>query len=245
MQIKLTITGISLATIITLASPAYAGHLGGSLGGGLGGGFGSGLGGFGSGGAIASQGGLNGSLKSGDTESLRHAANKVDTKTGTAAQAAGGAEGKTNAGVGKVAADAGSSVQGEATKTPAQATAKSPAAAAPAKSATTNSTPASGSSPAAAAPAKSATANSTPASGSPSKPGASTTLTGAGDAALNSKNGEVSGSGMGSIGAEHSPGSNSAAAAGTASGAVSGSASGTASRTASGSASGTASGSLN
>ena len=63
MKTKLMITGMSV-TILALATPVYAGHLGGGFGGGLGGTIGSG---FGAGGGFASRGGLNDSLSATDT----------------------------------------------------------------------------------------------------------------------------------------------------------------------------------
>jgi hypothetical protein len=183
MKTKLMITGMSV-TILALATPVYAGHLGGGLGGGLGGTIGSS---FGAGGGFASHGGLDDSLNATDTRAVRQSADKANAKTGTAAQAVGGATDSTNANVGKVAAGAGSNVQGEAAKS-------------------------------AAAPAAAKPAGTTAASASRSKPAASTNLTGASDETLHAGGRDVSSSGTGSVGADHSPGSNPVEASATASG---------------------------
>ena len=192
MKTKLMITGMSV-TILALATPVYAGHLGGGLGGGLGGTIGSGVG---AGGGFASHGGLNDSLNATDSRTVRQFADKANAKTGTAAQAVGGATGSTNANVGKVAAGAESNAQGEAAKSAAApATAKSSSAPAPAKPAAT-----------------------TAESASRSKPAATTNLTGASDETLHAGGRDVSSSGTGSVGADHSPGSNSVEASAAASG---------------------------
>src|ERR1700722_805512 len=199
MKTKLMITGMSVS-ILALATPVYAGHLGGGFGGGLGGTIGSG---FGAGGGFASHGGLNDSLDATDARAVRQSADKTKqsadkakAKTGTAAQAVGGATDSTNANVGNVAAGAESNAQGEAAKSAAApATAKSSAAPAPTKPAST-----------------------TAASTSRSKPAASTNVTGASDETLHAGGRDVSGSGTGSVGADHSPGSNSVEASATTSG---------------------------
>jgi hypothetical protein len=161
MKTKLMITGMSV-TILALATPVYAGHLGGGLGGGLGGTIGNG---FGAGGGFASHGGLNDSVNATDARELRQSADKANAKTGTVAKSAA-----------------------------APAAAKSSSAPAPAKTA------------------------STAASAPRSKPAASTNLTGASDETLHAGGREVSSSGTGSVGADHSPGSNSVEASATTSG---------------------------
>ena len=162
MKTKLMITGMSV-TILALATPVYAGHLGGGLGGGFGGTIGSG---FGAGGGFASRGGLNDSLNATDTRALRQSADKANAKTETAA--------------------------------------KSPAAPATAKSSS--------------APAPAKPASTTAASTSRSKSAASTNVTGASDETLHAGGREVSGSGTGSVGADHSPGSTTVEASATTSG---------------------------
>src|ERR1700676_2218785 len=83
MNSKQLFVGVAVATVLALASPAYAGHLGGvgGLGGNLGGNLGgtlSGVGGagrLGGSGNLDSQGDLNGSV---DKKPISKTANKVD-----------------------------------------------------------------------------------------------------------------------------------------------------------------------
>ena len=91
--------GFSVAAIWALASPLYAGHLGGGAVGGFGGSLGGSLGSLGSGGAFASQGGLNGSFDSMDAHALRHSADKTAAKGAAATQTAAskGGDAKMNA----------------------------------------------------------------------------------------------------------------------------------------------------
>ena len=208
MKAKQIITGVSVATILALASPVYAVNLGGGaiggfggtlggFGGGVAGGLGGGAGGLGAAGGLASQGAVNNSLDVKRTHAVDHAADKVESKAGTATQAAGiatqeaaDADGAASANAGKDSASLGSTLQGQAAKTPAPNTAKSTSIA------PTN--PAAPSAP-------------------PRRPHEPASFTGTGDGAASVGNHSVSGSGDGSVGVEHSPRSNSLAARGAAS----------------------------
>ena len=143
MKAKQIITGVSVATILVLASPVYAVNLGGGaiggfggtlggFGGGVAGGLGGGAGGLGAAGGFASQGAVNNSLDVKRTHAVDHAADKVESKAGTATQAAGtatqaaaDADGAASANAGKDSASLGSTLQGQAAKTAAPAPAKS------------------------------------------------------------------------------------------------------------------------
>jgi hypothetical protein len=208
MKAKQIINGVSMATILVLASPVYAVNLGGGaiggfggtlggLGGGVAGGLGSGAGGLGAAGGFASQGAVNNSLDVKRTHAVDHAADKVESKADTATQAAetatqaaADAGGAASANAGKDSANLGSTLQGQAAKT---------AAPAPAKSTST------------------APTNPAAPSAPPRRTHEAASFAGTGDGAASVGNRSVSGSGDGSLGVEHSPHSNSLAAGGAAS----------------------------
>jgi|HubBroStandDraft_6_1064221.scaffolds.fasta_scaffold894641_1 hypothetical protein len=210
MKAKQFIRGVSVATILVLASPVYAVNLGGGaiggfggtlggFGGGVAGGLGSGAGGLRTAGGLASQGAINDSLDVKRTHAVDHAADKVESKAGMATQAAGtatqaaaDAEGAASANAGKDSASLGSTLQGQAAKTAAPAPA-------PAKSTST------------------APTNPAAPSAPPRRTHEAASFAGTGDGAASVGNRSVSGSGDGSLGVEHSPHSNSLAAGGAAS----------------------------
>jgi hypothetical protein len=216
MKAKKIINGVSVATILALASPVYAVNLGGGaiggfggLGGGVAGGLGGRAGGLGAAGGFASQGAINDSLDVKRTHVVDHAADKVESTEGTATEAAGTATGvagratqvaadaggAASANTGKGSTNLGSTLQGQAAKTAAPAPAKS-----------TSTTPTHAAAPS--APSQPTTSR---------RPLDAASFTGMGEGAASVGNRSVSGSGDGSVVVEHSPRSNSPAAGGAAS----------------------------
>jgi hypothetical protein len=190
MNSKQIFAGAAVATVLVLASPVYAGPLGGAggLGGNLGGSLGGNLsgfghpGGFGGAGAFGSQGGLNGSLDSPNTKPISKTTHKADSEAKSVPQARDSVAGSvTQATTG----DANTSAAAEASKS---------VSAAPA--------------PAAAAKPSTATAPA------PAKRNASTALAGSADQSAAAGDHTFSGTAGGSLDAQHSRGSNSAAADG-------------------------------
>jgi hypothetical protein len=202
MNTKQIFAGVSAAVVLALTSPAYAGLVGGagSLGGGLNGNL-SGFGGrsIGGAGSFAAQGQMDESLRSVKTKPVTNAARKVDDKADKAAKSAIQS--------GRSAVQSGSDVSANAE---AAATKDASGVDASAMTNVAKSAPAT----AAATPSKSA-----PAKGAPdvpathARPGSSAGLMGSTDQAVNAGGHSVAGSG--SFDAQHSKGSNSAAAEGS------------------------------
>ena len=208
MNTKQIFAGVSAAVVLALTSPAYAGLVGGagSLGGGLNGNL-SGFGGrsIGGAGSFAAQGQMDESLRSVKTKPVTNAARKVDDKADNAAKSAiqsgrsaiqSGSDVSANAEAAatKDASGVGASAMTNATAmTNVAKSAPATAAATPSKS----------------APAKGAQDVPTP----HAKPGSSAGLMGSTDQAVTAGGHSVAGSG--SFDAQHSKGSNSAAAEGS------------------------------
>ena len=84
MKTKQMISAISVATVLALASPAYAGLLGGGAGGGFGGSMGGGHSGVG--GGFGGHGGLNGSLDSTNAHPAKQTNAATKATAGTASK---------------------------------------------------------------------------------------------------------------------------------------------------------------
>jgi hypothetical protein len=192
MNTKQVFAGFSAAMVLALASPAHAGLLGGSAGGNVGGGLAGNLGGFGGrglggAGSFAGQGQMDSAVK---TKPVKNTAKSTDQKADNTArstmQSTGGATAATEAGALKYASGANAA---------AMATSATPA-------------------PAAASPSRTAPAARTPdKSTAHAQPGPSADLMGGTNQTVNAGGHGVAGSN--SLDAQHSKGSNSAAAGGS------------------------------
>jgi hypothetical protein len=216
MKINQMFSVAAVATVLALASPAYAGQLAGAggLGGNFGGNLGGNLGGLDGASRLGGAGGFDSHDDLSGSVNKKPISKKVDGTATSAAQASGGGANSATQSTGGVTNSVTQTTTG-ATSTNAAADASKSLNAASTASATNDAAAKSAS--AAPAPAKEKPATTAPA---PAKPSASSSLAGSADQTVTAGRHSASGGANGSLDAQHSRGSTSTAANGDASGSL-------------------------